>query len=147
MADSHEEQRLRAISGALSIGRLQRHIFFCADQTKPKCAPREETIRLWKYLKSRLTELGLSSSAPKWRGKIDGPPPPTPEGDGCVFRSKVDCLRVCESGPIAVVYPEGAWYRGLDEHAIDEIIEQHLIGGKPVRRYLFAISPLSGGET
>ena len=70
------------------IGRYVRHILICADQTKPKCASREVTNRAWDYLKKRLGELGLAS------------------GDGCVYRSKVNCLRVCEQGPIAVVYPD-----------------------------------------
>ena len=60
------------------------------------------------------------------------------------MRSKVDCLRVCEQGPIAVVYPEGAWYRLVDEDAVDRIIEEHLIGGVIVEDLLFCLGPLQG---
>jgi len=63
-----------------------------------------------------------------------------------VLRTKVDCLRICEQGPIAVVYPEGAWYRAVDEEAIDQIIEEHLIGGRIVEEHLITLGPLPGGR-
>jgi (2Fe-2S) ferredoxin len=62
-----------------------------------------------------------------------------------VLRTKVDCLRVCEQGPIAVVYPEGTWYRELDRAAMDRIVEEHLIGGRPVPDLMFAAGPLPAG--
>ena len=138
------DQRFDAIASALSIGRLRRHIFLCADQTTPKCAPREETARVWAHLKRRLSEERLTSSPPAWRGDLTIDPPPTPPGDGTVFRSKVDCLRVCERGPIAVVYPDGTWYRGVTEEVLDRIIDEHLVGGKPVEEYVFAVDDLTG---
>ena len=55
-----------------------------------------------------------------------------------VLRSKVDCLRICEQGPVAVVYPGGVWYRGVTPEVLDMIIDQHLIGGRIVEEYAFA---------
>ncbi|HEX6945845.1 MAG TPA: hypothetical protein VF246_00615 [Acidimicrobiia bacterium] len=129
-------QRLTDIAEALSIPRARRHIFLCADQTNPKCAPREETHELWVHLKSRLKQLGVTSAPPSWQGTEDHEE--VEPGTGSVLRSKVDCLRICEQGCIAVVYPEGTWYAGLDREKLDRIIDEHLVGGVPVEDLIFA---------
>lgn len=106
-------------------GPYKRHILICADQSKPKCAPREITVKAWTRLKDRIDELGLA------------------RGDGCAFRSKVNCLRVCEQGPIAVVYPEGTWYHSVQGEVLERILVEHVQGGRPVEEYVFARNPLS----
>ena len=140
------DARLETIASALSIGRIRRHIFLCAEQATPRCAPREETARVWAHLKRRLTEEGLASPAPAWRGDLSADPPPTPPGSGTVLRSKVDCLRICEQGPIAVVYPDGTWYRGVTVEVLDRIIDEHLVGGRPVVEHVFAVDELAAGR-
>ena len=107
---------------ALRLGGARRHIFLC---THGKCAPREAAQESWAFLKKRLKELGLV------------------DVDGGVLRSRADCLRVCRDGPIALVYPEGTWYRHATPENLERIIQEHLVGGRPVADLAFSASPLS----
>ena len=98
-------ERLERIASAMSIGGIRRHMFLCAQQRNPRCSTYEESARAWRQLKSATKALNLATAPPGWRGNFSRPAVLAAPGDGTVLRSKVDCLRVCEQGPIAVGVP------------------------------------------
>jgi (2Fe-2S) ferredoxin len=99
--------------------RYRHHVFVCENRRpdgapRPCCAGRgSEAVR--KLLKTELLRRGLNEE---------------------IRANGAGCLDLCEHGPVVVVYPEGAWYVGVQPDDVAEIVEEHLVGGRPVARLL-----------
>jgi len=119
---------LERIAEAIGVPEAQRHIFLCCDQAKPQCCDAARGLAAWDFLKRRLKELGLSER-------------------GGILRTKANCLRICEGGPIAVVYPEGTWYAGCDPPVLETIIQSHLVSGKVAVEHLITSRVLPTAES
>ena len=100
--------------------KFEKHIFICGNQ-RPAGHPRSSRssgrAELQKLFKQKLAERGL-------KGKVRA--------------NQSGCLDQCEHGPNVVIYPEAVWYGGVTVTDVEEIIESHILGGKPVERLMVA---------
>lgn len=121
--DAEPAKDARVEAARRGVGGYERHIFLC---TGPDCVTPEGGLAAWDQLKQRVAKLNGSG-----------------EG-GRVYRTKVGCLRICCDGPVALVYPEGTWYRGAHGAALDRIVAEHLGEGRPVDALVIGENPLPG---
>ena len=97
--------------GTFKIKPYERHVFVC---TGSKCAP-DNSPAIYQTLKARLKALDLDQTK--------------------VRRAQVQCLGICAEGPIVLVYPEGTWYLNVTPEKLDQIIEEHLVKGRPITEW------------
>jgi (2Fe-2S) ferredoxin len=113
--------KLQEIAEKLGIGKYSRHVLLC---TGPTCCTEKDGLEAWDELKKQIKKHGLDS------------------GENACYRTKVGCLRLCESGPIATVYPEGIWYAGMSKQNICAFVESHLVNGTPLEDLVIAQNQL-----
>ena len=101
--------------------RISHHLLLCATATKAKCCDPDIGAARWDALKRQVRELDLENPS---------------RAQGIVLRSKADCLRICEQGPILLVWPDGTWYGGVTPERISSILQQHIIQGQPVEEWV-----------
>ena len=102
---------------SLPTSHYRHHVFFCCNQRDGggSCCNDQDASEVRDYAKKRVKELGLS-------------------GAGKARVNMAGCLDRCDEGPVMVVYPEAVWYTYVDRADIDEIIDEHLVNGRPVER-------------
>ncbi len=107
---------------------VSHHLLLCVPhKTSSLCCDPTQSEESWEEIKLILKKL-----------KLEDPNRP----EGIVLRSKVDCLRVCKSGPILLIWPEGIWYKNVYPNRIETIIKSHIIEGKPQREWELKKTPL-----
>ncbi|MFN0039559.1 MAG: (2Fe-2S) ferredoxin domain-containing protein [Burkholderiales bacterium] len=99
------------------MSHYRHHVFFCCNQRTngEACCNDHHSQEMRDYAKAQVKALKLS-------------------GPGSVRINMAGCMDRCEQGPVIAVYPEAIWYTYVDREDIDEIIQEHLVHGRPVER-------------
>jgi (2Fe-2S) ferredoxin len=97
------------------MGQYETHVFVCTSGDT--CPSQGDVEGMVKYLRSEAARLGLRDQ---------------------VRINKAGCFSQCGHGPMMIVYPDDVWYGGVQESDLKEIVESHIVGGRPVERLRYA---------
>ncbi len=119
--EAHKGKSLPEIAQLYGVGRYDMHFFLC---TGPDCCTPEVGASAWQAVKGKIKALFPKLS------------------ESTIYRTKAQCFRMCQDGPIAVCYPQGKWFRGATAERVGDILD-HLASGKTEPHPLeFAGNPL-----
>jgi (2Fe-2S) ferredoxin len=93
------------------VGQYEKHVFVCT--TGSTCPTQGDTEAYVKLMRAEVAKAGLHVQ---------------------IRVNKSGCFSQCGNGPMIVVYPEDVWYAGVRVEDLPEIVQSHLVGGKPVER-------------
>jgi (2Fe-2S) ferredoxin len=97
------------------MGQYETHVFVCTSGDDcPKAGDVEQFVR---YLRGEVVRAGRQQD---------------------IRINKSGCFSQCGHGPMIVVYPENVWYAGVQQADLQEIVQSHILGGKPVERLVYA---------
>ena len=99
------------------MGQYQRHVFVC---THGDYCPLEGSVEVHRLLKEGVKERGLKKT---------------------IRVNKSGCFDQCGNGPMVVVYPENVWYGAVTQEKAARILNEHLVGGKPVEDLRYQAQP------
>ena len=115
----------------MTADKISHHLLLCATPIKAKCCDPELGAATWNALKQGVKRLGLEASS---------------RPEGLVLRTKADCLRICERGPILLIWPDGTWYGEVTPDRIERILTEHVIGGQPIEEWLIQRSTMDPNQ-
>ena len=115
----------------MTPAKISHHLLLCATPSKAKCCIPAKGAATWDALKQSVKRLGLEDSS---------------RPEGIVLRSKVDCLRVCDRGPILLIWPDGTWYGEVTPDRLERILTEHIIGGEPIEEWLIQRSTMDPNQ-
>ena len=106
--------------------KISHHLLLCATPTTGNCCDPATGLDSWNELKRVIRDLGLENPG---------------RAEGIVLRSKADCLRVCQRGPILLIWPDGIWYADVTADRVQRIVQEHIVARRPIQEWIYQTTP------
>ena len=106
--------------------KISHHLLLCATPTTGNCCDPATGLDSWNELKRVIRDLGLENPG---------------RTEGIVLRSKADCLRVCQRGPILLIWPDGIWYADVTADRVQRIVQEHIVARRPIQEWIYQTTP------
>jgi (2Fe-2S) ferredoxin len=123
--EAHKGKTLPEIAAMYGVGQYRMHFLLC---TGPDCCTEEQGQAAWNALKAKTRELDPKLNETR------------------LYRTRVNCLRMCQDGPIAVCYPQGQWFRAVTAERVAEVVDHVMSGRADPHPLQFAANPLQAAR-